>query len=339
MRRRRGCGNPSSAGASRASAFSCAAMSRHRSALLTASLAATLALVACDGDPFAGAPGLGLAIFAPDVVSTTMEDEVGITFSADGREAYFARGGGRGNPPRIHVARFQRGAWTDEGPAPFSEGWDESPSLAPDGSLLLFSSRRDVPGWGPVRPGNNLWMVERTSGGWSRPVPLPGEVNRPRLDGGRGAPERSETGPLLLADGTLLYATDEEAEWGSDLYMAERRGDRFVSPQRLRISSTGHESHPALSPDGRFLVFQSIRDRRAPGELDLYVSERTWYGWGPPRLLPPPINTPDNDGAPSFSPDGRFLFFASDRGRDGTWSIYWVEAATAGLGVGGADTR
>jgi hypothetical protein len=48
------------------------------------------------------------------------------------------------------------------------------------------------------------------------------------------------------------------------------------------------------------------------------------------------VNSPDNDGYPSFSPDGRYLFFASDRdGGAGSWDSDYVEAEAAGLERGG----
>jgi Tol biopolymer transport system component len=143
---------------------------------------------------------------------------------------------------------------------------------------------------------------------------------------------------VLLEDGTLLYWTHEEADWGEDIYVADRGGDgAFVDPRPLLLNSPGSESHPALSPDGRYIIFQAFRDIDAVGEEDLYVSERTESGWSPPRALPEPINSPDGDGYPSFSPDGRWFFFASERGRDGTWSIYHME--TRGLGMGGDGDR
>jgi dipeptidyl aminopeptidase/acylaminoacyl peptidase len=303
-------------------------------------LLAALALAACTppDDPFGSEPVLEPELFAPGAISTPYADEVAVTFTPDGREAYFTRGGGgRGAPPRrIYVSRFIEGAWTAAEPAPFSRAGDETPFLTADGGRLLFSSRRDMRLWGPVRGNGNLWMVERTPGGWSEPVPLPGEVNKPRVDEGRGAPERSESGPVLLEDGTLLYWTSEDADRGADLYMAERRGEAFVDPRPLRLNTSGAESHPALSPDGRYLVFQAFRDIDAVGEQDLYVSERTDYGWATPRVLPEPINSPDNDGYPSFSPDGRHFFFASERAPDRSWSIYHVETGALGLGIEGA---
>ena len=300
-----------------------------------APLLAALALAACEppGAPFGSTPVLTPTLFAPGVISTPYEDEFAITFGPDAREAYFTRGsGGRGSsPPRIFRSRFQDGAWTPGEIAPFSTGWDETPFVTADGARLLFSSRRDMPGWGPVRVNANLWVVERTGGGWSEPRPLPGTVNQPRVGEGRGAPDRSESGPVLLEGGTLLYWTDEEAEWGEDIYAAELDGDAFVDPRPLLLNSPGSERHPALSPDGRHLVFQAFRDIDAVGEEDLYVSERTEHGWSEPRPLSEPINSPEGDGYPSFSPDGRWFFFASERGRDGTWSVYYME--TRGLGL------
>lgn len=269
-------------------------------------------------------------------MSTPGVSEYGITFTPDALEAYFTRqGGGRRGRPQIFVSRFMEDAWRGAEPAPFSTGWEDSPFLTPDGRRLLFSSRRDVPGWGPVRGNNNLWEVDRVEGVWGQPRPLEGDVNKPRVDDD-DAPVRSEGGPMLLPGGELLYWTTERQEWGADIYVADPFGDAFVNPRPLLLNTTGAESNPAVSPDGRSLVFQSFRDSDAIGEQDLYLSERTDFGWSTPRLLPEPLNSPASDGYPSFSPDGRFFFFASDRrAPGGNWSIYYVEAVA--LGAGGGD--
>ena len=106
----------------------------------------------------------------------------------------------------------------------------------------------------------------------------------------------------------------------------------FVNPRPLSLNTTGVETNPAVSPDGRFLVFQAFRDLNAIGQQDLYVSERAGPRWSSPRLLPEPINSEASDGYPSFSPDGRFFFFASDRRATGSsWSIYYVETSALEL--------
>ena len=269
-------------------------------------------------------------MFAPESVSTDAR-EYGITFSPDGREAYFTRRSRRG-PPRIYLSRFENGGWTRAEPAPFSVDGDESPFMSRDGTLLLFASRRPTPDvWDRSE---NLWMVERGVDGWLEPTPLAGEVNRPweeEDDFTRG----SELGPILLDDGTLLYWSRMDPEWGDDLYVASRdEAGAWVEPRPLLINSYGQESNPAMSPDGRYLIFQGYRDAAAPGDQDLYVSERTDYGWTTPRPLPEPVNSSDSEGYPSFSPDGRFFFFASDRADPrGYYDIYYVGVEALGLGA------
>jgi Tol biopolymer transport system component len=288
--------------------------------------------LACESEP---ARPLGTelvtepTLFAPGVISTG-ENEYRVAFSTDGREAYFTRSsGGRGGRPRVFMSRVQDGGWSEPELASFSTGWEEAPFLTSDGYRLIFSSRRDVPGWGPVPGNDNLWMVERGPDGWSEPVPLPGEVNKPRV-GGRGSPTRSESGAVLLSDGTLLYSTQEEPERGQDIYVADQVDGRFVDVRPMLLNTSGDEAGPALSPDGRLLVFHGLRDPYDESD-DLFLSERTAYGWSTPERLPEPINTPTADEQwASFSPDGQLLFFSSDRGRGGM-SIYYVGVQALGI--------
>ena len=282
--------------------------------------------------PFGAVPVPEPIPFAPERSSPGMS-EYGITFSPDGTEAYFVRqGGGRRGRPAIFVSRFSDSVWARGEPAPFSTGWEEAPFLTRDGNRLLFSSRREVSGQELARGNNNLWVVERSPEGvWGTPRPLDGEVNKPRADD-EDAPAQSESGPVLLPGGELLYSTTADVEWGLDLYVAEEANGAYVNARPLSLNTTGTEASPAVSPDGRFLVFQAYRDLHAIGEQDLYVSERTEFGWSAPRVLPEPINSVASDGYPSFSPDGRYFFFASDRRAPGSsWTIYYVETSALGL--------
>lgn len=303
---------------------------RHVALVTTAISVLGAALSGCDAPPasWMNEPTSTPTLFAPDRISTEAR-EYGIAFSPDGREAYFTRRSRRG-PPRIYLSRYLNGAWSEGEPAPFSVDGDEAPFMTRDGTLLLFASRRPTPGrWDRSE---NLWMVERGVDGWLEPAPLAGEVNRPWEevdDFTRG----SELGPILLDDGTLLYWSRVDPEWGDDLYVAVRDDDGgWVEPRPLLINSYGQESNPAMSPDGRYLIFQGYRDAEAPGDQDLYVSERTDHGWSTPRPLPEPVNSSDSDGYPSFSPDGRFLFFASDRANPrGYYDIFYVGVEALGL--------
>jgi len=55
-------------------------------------------------------------------------------------------------------------------------------------------------------------------------------------------------------------------------------------------------------------------------------------GWSAPRALPAPVNSAADELFPSFSPDGRYLFFGSDRASaNGDPSIWFVEWAAVDL--------
>ncbi|MEO6131856.1 MAG: OmpA family protein, partial [Saprospiraceae bacterium] len=73
-------------------------------------------------------------------------------------------------------------------------------------------------------------------------------------------------------------------------------------------------AHPALSADGRFLVFSSNMPGGFGG-MDLYVVERNSDGWSAPVNLGPHINSKGNEVFPFFHSDG-YVFFSSD-GRGG----------------------
>ena len=306
------------------------------SLLHAAPLALALLLVGCDigPSPLGTDPVPMPTMFAPDIVSTESR-EYGITFTPAATEAYFTRRARRGRA-QIFVTRFVEGAWTEAELASFSTDRDEAPFITANGERMFFSSRRFVPG--SLDRSNNIWVIERTDDGWSGATPLEGIVNRPRGEiddfttGG-------EMGPVLLAGGSLLYWTGADPEWGNDLYVADPdETGAFVNPRPLRLNSNGDESSPAMSPDGRFLVFQGYRNANGIGEQDLYTSERSEYGWGNPRLLPEPINSERSDGYPSFSPDGRYFFFASDRNaRGGFYSIYYVDVEALDLEIEGPD--
>ena len=267
-------------------------------------------------------------VFAPGVISTDLR-EYGITFSPDGQEAYFTRRPRRG-PSLIFASQWLDGAWSEPVPVPFGVERDEAPFMSEDGSLLLFSSRRRMPGsWDRSE---DIWLTRRQGDGWSDPEPLPGTVNQA---GGEvdDFDVGMELGPALLPGGVLLYWTRVTPDWGSDIYVAEADGSgAFVDPRPLRLNSPGDEEYPVLSPDGRYLIFQGYRGADGYGDDDLYASERIEYGWSDPRPLPEPINSPDFEGYPRFSPDGRHFFFSSDRG--GRYEdIYVVSTEALGLDI------
>jgi len=71
--------------------------------------------------------------------------------------------------------------------------------------------------------------------------------------------------------------------------------------------------NPLIAPDGSFLVFSAELAGQL-GENDLYIARRgPGATWSPPQHLGTTVNTPRAEFAPGLSPDGRYLFFTSER--------------------------
>lgn len=90
------------------------------------------------------------------------------------------------------------------------------------------------------------------------------------------------------------------------------------------VNSTDCEYFPNVTADDNtFLFTRNHEEKDANGvairsQEDFYVSYKDDQGnWSPAMSLGPPINTNANEGAPSLSADGRYLYFAACEEVDG----------------------
>jgi Tol biopolymer transport system component len=98
------------------------------------------------------------------------------------------------------------------------------------------------------------------------------------------------------------------------------------------VSTEFSEIRLTLSPDGRTALWFSRNRPGGPGGYDIWMSKRTSGGWSAAR--PVPFNSAQRDFDPAFSPDGRAVFFCSDRpGGLGGDDIYRVAVTVDGFGV------
>ena len=281
------------------------------------------------------------------------------TLSSDGLWLLFHSGrpGGSGKNDLYMSARASE---TESFGSPFNLGStinsrenDYAPTLSSDNRLLVFSTGR------PGGQGDqDLWMVEleaeqpqeqsspKVQKASSvpekteeppqspkerlrrftealrnvRPVNLGPEVNSTKLEGG----------PALSADGcTLVFGSDRPGGAGkADLWMSEREStkDPFGTPVNLGsgINTGSSESSPALSADGRSLLFVTNRSG-GMGGADLWMCSRQSLRnpFGAPVNLGPTANSPKWDSGPVLSADGLTLLFHSQRpgglGKNDLW--------------------
>jgi peptidoglycan-associated lipoprotein len=90
----------------------------------------------------------------------------------------------------------------------------------------------------------------------------------------------------------------------------------------------------AFSPDGKIMVFAKGNSGKRKGgeDVDLYIARFRNGVWTEPQIITGSVNTPKFwDSTPAFSPDGRTLYFASNRpGGYGGTDIYAAQMDSRG---------
>ncbi|MCL2027745.1 MAG: OmpA family protein [Bacteroidales bacterium] len=90
------------------------------------------------------------------------------------------------------------------------------------------------------------------------------------------------------------------------------------------ITSDFNEGAQSISPDGRELYFTGCNRPDGKGGCDIYVSKRVGDTWSRPFNLGSPVNTGAWESQPSIAPDGRTLYFASNRQGGKGGSDIWL---------------
>lgn len=80
------------------------------------------------------------------------------------------------------------------------------------------------------------------------------------------------------------------------------------------LNTMGNEGASSLSPDGQYIFFTSceekfIKARETKGSCDIFLARKLSQRFNKPRNLEEPINTGSWESQPSFSSDGRTLYF------------------------------
>jgi hypothetical protein len=250
---------------------------------------------------------LGVEIFAPGVI-TTGAYELTTTFAKDGNTALWTVSTpAYGRWLSILESRRRNGRWSTPTVASFAGRWiDADPMFTEDGSRLFFLSRRPMSGDTPER-GYRIWYVDRVANGWGTPMALPAAVNNSDMH--YVMPVRS--GAIYVA------SVRPDSRNQADVYRIPFVNGAWTEPENVgaTVNSADHwDTTPYVSPDESWMIFASRGRPGQIGELDLFISFRENGAWTTPLLLPAPINGVAREYCPIVSPDGRWLYFTSERG-------------------------
>ncbi|MDG1476393.1 MAG: OmpA family protein [Vicingaceae bacterium] len=139
--------------------------------------------------------------------------------------------------------------------------------------------------------------------------------------------------PSITVDGeTLLYTRRLNSKmtytgFNEDFFVSNFDGKNWGQAQNVKfINSMTNEGAPSLSASGRFLIFTSCdnpvegygRDRNGYGSCDLFYTYKIGDNWRKPQNLGSKINSRNWETQPSFSADGKTLYFIRGVGRSYT---------------------
>ncbi len=280
-------------------------------------------------------------VFAEGIISTQF-NERDITFSPDGNELFFSLKG-PSIYSLIHMKQIN-GIWNEKEVAPFSGQYsDLEPCFSPDGQKLFFVSNRPIDNNSEPKD-YDIWYVEKSDTGWGSPI-------------NPGAPLNSEANefyPSLTKEGTVYFcARTETTIGGEDLFYSKLVDGKYQKPINLgdSINTERDEFNAFVSPDENFIIYTSTGFGAGFGGGDLWISSKgADNNWQKPKNMGEKVNSPFLEFCPSLSPDGKYLFFTSNRANtegfaktpinyteiinglqstvNGSQNIYWIDAET-----------
>ncbi|PWS28918.1 hypothetical protein DHW03_03530 [Pedobacter yonginense] len=131
--------------------------------------------------------------------------------------------------------------------------------------------------------------------------------------------------PALTADGETLIFT-RQINGNEDFWTAQFKNNSWnlATPLSNKINTSKYnEGAQTISPDGKYLFFTGCNRPDGLGRCDIYVSHREGKDWGEPYNVGSPVNSEYWESQPAISPDGRTLYFISNRpGGSGGYDIW-----------------
>lgn len=257
-------------------------------------------------------------IFASGQISTGLYER-DFALSPDGSELFYTlQSPGGVFQTIVYRKKDEKGSWSEPVIAPFAGHYsDLEPAFSPDGNTIFFSSNRPLSG--KQIKDFDIWIVKKEKGIWGKPENAGKPVN---TSADEFYPSPTRSGNLYF---TAAYANSVGKE---DIYIAKWEQGKYATPEPMdtTVNSAMYEFNAFVSPAEDYIIFTSYGRKDDKGRGDLYISIKNNEGkWLRSKNLSI-LNSDRLDYCPFVSPDGKILFFTSER--MGLQSSYPNEQAT-----------
>lgn len=166
------------------------------------------------------------------------------------------------------------------------------PAYSPDGKTILYNVSKDS------TRGFDIYVINKTEGGWSNPILLNDSVNS----------KFSDFYATMSLNRNIYFTRRTES---NDIYVSrfENGEYRKAVPVSLSINTVSAESNPYISPGEEYLIFFSDRPGGF-GDSDLYISFQKNGTWNKPQNLGSQINTAIAEFCPGIFDNGKYFYFS-----------------------------
>ena len=251
----------------------------------------------------------------------TPYDEYFPSISTDDSTIVFTRKTNGIDEDFYFAQRDSCGGWfgsRDLGAPPNSSEQEGAQMLSADGHYLFFMrcGNRSENGW--EAGGCDLYFSYTEKDGWSQPVPFGATINTPAYEGM----------PSLSSDNReLFFVSNREGGFGGkDIWVARFQDGLWQVPENLgpEVNTPYDETAPFIASDNSTLYFTSD-GHPGMGGNDIFLSKRKQGKWQRPENLGYPLNTAAEEVSACVAPDGKKIYFSSDReGGIGGMDLYEV---------------
>ncbi len=247
-------------------------------------------------------PGRRPELFAPGLVAAKYDFHGSVSFSPDGRSAFWSVQEYGGAMASLE-SRLVDGRWTRPKPMSFVVlgQTNDVPFPSPDGRRLFFVSNRSLEKDGPNGK-ENIWVMDRDGSGWEEPRPLPPSVNFLRL--------HWQVSTDL--EGNLYFGAFEESGGSGlqDIYCSKFENGTYAKPVNLgpAVNGPGIEHSPFIAPDGSYLILSRSNPRARVDSLHICFRKADG-SWTSARDMNAAMGYRNRSMCPWVTPDGKFLFF------------------------------